>query len=291
MAFTLTERKKHIMKLTHTKKSYIHVIYFGTVIGLITELLNLFPNDDLWGWSSIAGSFVFWILSTTFVIYFSSSNKNAMINTFLYLSSMCIAYYVLQGIVDYFTPNVTVDKFIHWDHLFYWVGISALCGIVAYILFYWNKKTIFSNILYALPVAGMLVDTINNCMKFYYSQTNLANSILGVVGLVIMLIVLLKKTNKKEIFVLTLIVVSLVGFILFPTTSQSITSEATITCELNGESEVFYIKMRDDGKILEIEGNESVYEEIDINSLKTVPEVIHALQDYYESNGGTWKFE
>lgn len=279
------------MKLKHTKKSYIQVICFGAVIGLITELLNLFPNDDLWGWSSIAGSFVFWIFSTTFVIYFSSSNINAMINTFLYLSSMCVSYYVLQGIVDYFTPNVTVDKFIHWDHLFYWVGTSALCGLVAFVLFFWNRRTKFSSVLYALPVAGMLVDTINNCMKFYYSQTNLANSILGVIGLVIMLVVLFRKANKKGIFLLTLIVVSLVGFILFPTTSQSITSEATITCELNGESEVFYIKMRDDGKILEIKGDEAVYEEIDINSLKTVPEVIHALQEYYESNGGTWEFE
>lgn len=46
-----------------------------------------------------------------------------------------------------------------------------------------------------------------------------------------------------------------------------------------------------DGEILELEGDEAVYEEIDIASLKTVPEVIHALQDYYESKGGTWKNE
>lgn len=279
------------MKLKHTKKSYIQVICFGAVIGLITELLNFFPNNDLWGWSSIAGSFVFWIFSTTFVIYFSSSNINAMINTFLYLSSMCISYYVLQGIIDFFTPGITVDHFIHWDHLLFWVGISVLCGLVAFVLFYWNRKTIFSNVLYALPVAGMLVDTVNNCMKFYYSRTNLANSILGVAGLVIMLVVLFRKAKKKGVFVLALMIVSLVGFVIFPATSQSITTEASITCELNGESEVFYIKMRDDGQILEIEGDEAVYKEIDINSLKTIPEVIHALQDYYESNGGTWKFE
>ena len=79
------------MKSKYEKKSYIQVICFGAIIGLITELLNFYPNDDLWGWSSIAGSFGFWIFSTTFVIYFSSSNKNAMINTFSYLSSkMCI---------------------------------------------------------------------------------------------------------------------------------------------------------------------------------------------------------
>ena len=58
------------------KKSYIQVLCLGAIIGMITELLNFFPNDDLWGWSSIAGSFVFWIFSVTFIIYFSSSNKS-----------------------------------------------------------------------------------------------------------------------------------------------------------------------------------------------------------------------
>ena len=146
------------MKSKYAKKSYIEVICFGAIIGLITELLNFYPNDDLWGWSSIASSFGFWIFSTTFVIYFSSSNKNAMINTFSYLSSMCISYYLLQGIIDFFTPNVTVDKFLQWNHLFHWIGIAVFCGLVAYVLFYWNKKTVWGSVLYALPVAGMLVE-------------------------------------------------------------------------------------------------------------------------------------
>ena len=122
------------MKSKYEKKSYIQVICFGAIIGLITELLNFYPNDDLWGWSSIAGSFGFWIFSTTFVIYFSSSNKNAMINTFSYLSSMCISYYLLQSIIDFFTPNVTVDKFLQWNHLFHWNSCSlrtcSLCLVL-----------------------------------------------------------------------------------------------------------------------------------------------------------------
>lgn len=67
--------------------------------------------------------------------------------------------------------------------------------------------------------------------------------------------------------------------------------ESTITCELGGKTVVFYIKMRDDGKILEIEGDETVYKEIDIHSLKNIPDVVHALQDYYESKGGSWNME
>ena len=43
------ERRKD-MKSKYAKKSYIEVICFGAIIGLITELLNFYPNDDLWGW-------------------------------------------------------------------------------------------------------------------------------------------------------------------------------------------------------------------------------------------------
>ena len=39
------ERRKD-MKSKYAKKSYIEVICFGAIIGLITELLNFYPNDD-----------------------------------------------------------------------------------------------------------------------------------------------------------------------------------------------------------------------------------------------------
>lgn len=56
------------LKLQDTKRSYLHVGIFGFVIGLVTELLNLLPGDGLLGASSIAGSFGFWIFTTTFII-------------------------------------------------------------------------------------------------------------------------------------------------------------------------------------------------------------------------------
>lgn len=88
------------VKLEDTKKSYIKVIFFGLIIGIITELLNLLPNSDLLGLSSIAGTFGFWIFTTTIIIYLSCSNKNAMFNTFFYLASMCCSFYLLQSIID-----------------------------------------------------------------------------------------------------------------------------------------------------------------------------------------------
>lgn len=275
------------IKLKDTKKSYIKVIIFGLIIGIVTELVNLLPNNDVLGWSSIAGTFGFWIFTTTFIIYLSCSNKNAMFNTFLYLVSMCCSFYVLQGVIKFFMPNVTVDGLIEWSHLFFWMMISVICGIVAYILYYWNKNNQFSNILYALPIAGMLLDTINNCLKFYYSHTQLLGAILDVIFLMLMFVLFMKKSNRKIIFMITIIFVAIIGnFTIFPK-SHNLTTETTIVCELDGKVETFYIKMKDNGEIIEKKGNEKIYKEIEITSLKSVPEIVHALQDYYESKGGS----
>lgn len=275
------------IKLKDTKKSYIKVIIFGLIIGIVTELVNLLPNSDILGWSSIAGTFGFWIFTTTFIIYLSCSNKNAMFNTFLYLASMCCSFYLLQGIIKFFTPNMTVDGLIEWSHLFFWVMIAMICGILAYVLYYWNKNNKFSNILYALPIAGMLLDTVNNCLKFYYSHTQLLGAILDVIFLMVMFGLFMKKSNRKIIFLITIIFVAIIGnFTIFPK-SHNLTTETTIVCELDGKEETFYIKMKDNGEIIEKKGNEKIYKEIDITSLKSVPEVVHALQDYYESKGGS----
>lgn len=275
------------IKLHDTKKSYMKVIIFGLIIGIVTELVNLLPNNDGLGLSSIAGTFGFWIFTTTLVIHLSCSNKNAMMNTFLYLASMCCSFYLLQGGIKFFTPNVTVDGLIEWSHLFFWIMISIVCGIVAYILYYWNQNNLFSNILYALPVAGMLIDTVNNCLKFYYSHTQFFGVILDVIFLMIMFCLFLKKSNKKIIFIITVLFVAIIGnFTIFPK-SHNLTTEATIVCELDGKQEDFYIKIKDNGEIVEKKGNEEIYKEIDMDSLKSAPEVVHALQEYYESKGGS----
>ena len=182
---------------------------------------------------------------------------------------------------------MTVDGLIEWSHLFFWVMIAMICGILAYVLYYWNKNNKFSNILYALPIAGMLLDTVNNCLKFYYSHTQLLGAILDVIFLMVMFGLFMKKSNRKIIFLITIIFVAIIGnFTIFPK-SHNLTTETTIVCELDGKEETFYIKMKDNGEIIEKKGNEKIYKEIDITSLKSVPEVVHALQDYYESKGGS----
>lgn len=278
------------IKLQDTKRSYLCVVAFGFIVGLVTELVNLLPHDDLLGASSIAGSFGFWIFTTTLVIHLSCSNKNAMLNTFLYLAFMCCGFYLLQGIIVYFTPNVTVDGVFEWDHFIYWLLASVVCAVTAFVLWFWNKGGALGSILYALPVAGMLIDTVNNCLKFYYSRTQLLQAAMDVVFLVIMLVIFVRKADVKALFIITLAVATVIGyFTVFPK-SHNLTTQTTVICELDGREEKFYIKIRDDGKIIEKSGNEEIYDQIGIDSMKSAPEVAHALQEYYESRGGSCRF-
>jgi hypothetical protein len=280
------ETKK--FKLEDTKKSYLLVTVFALGIGFLTELINLLPSDDFWSASSIAGTFGFWIFTTTFVIYFSSSNKNAAINTFIYLAGMNIGFYLTQGIIDYFTPGIAVTGFMQWSHLYFWLFVSVLCAGVAYFLYFWSGDNKFSSALYALPIAGLLVDTVGMCIKFYYSRTYLLQCILNIIFLVIMLVVFTKKSKSKLIFIFTVIVVAAIGYFAnFSNFSQPITTQTTLICEIDGVEERYYIKVRDDGKILERTGNEEVYNEINIEEFTTLPEIVHAFQEYYESKNGT----
>lgn len=277
-----------MFELKNTKQSYIKVAIWGLIIGLITEACNLLPNDGLLGLSSIAGSYGFWIFTTTFVIYYSCSNKNAMINTLIYLVGMCVSYYILDAFVVLVTPNLSRTGFLDWSKLFFWGGASILCALAAFVLYFWNKDKWYSSILYALPVAGMLVDTIGCILKLYYSHTQLVMCVLDIIFLIIMLVVFFVKSKKKLLFVAVLIIVAVIGYFAGGSNySYGTTTQSTIICELNGEEETFFIKLRDDGMIIEKKGNKEVFEAIDIDSLHTVPEIVHALQDYYESQGGS----
>lgn len=203
---------------------------------------------------------------------------------------MCIGFYLLQGIIMYFTPNATVDGVFEWDHFLYWVLYSVVCAAAAFVLWFWNKGGVPGSILYALPVAGMLIDTVNNCLKFYYSRTQLLQAAMDVVFLVIMLVFFIRKADIKALFIITLAAAAVIGyFTVFPK-SHTLTTQTTVICELDGREETFYIKIRDDGKIIEKSGNEEIYGEIGLDSMKSASEVAHALQEYYESRGGSWRF-
>lgn len=263
-------------------------LVIGLAVGVVTEASNLLPNDGLLGLSFIAGAFGFWIFSVTVAIVLSRTNSNAAINTFLYLAGMVVSYYLLQGVIDWMTPDVAVEHFIHWDHLAFWLAAAAGCAAVAFVLYFWNSgRPVLSAILCALPVAAMLADTVNAGMKFYYSGMHLLGLILDAAFLVAMLIILFRKAGVKPLNLIC--VVLFAGAISFSGVIQSdtVTTQARFQCELDGVTQEFYVVVRDDGEIIEMEGDPEVFEVVGASSCSSAPEIVHAFQDYYESRGGS----
>lgn len=201
-------------KLRDDYKSYLLVVGFGLLAGIITRLSDFFPYDTLWSFSSIATLFGFWILTVTLLIYFSCSNKNAAINVFLYLFSMNFSFYFLKYILG-FSASRFFDEGFHW-YLFLRYDIFALvCSAVSYVLYFWNKGNKLSNVLYALPISGLAAETIGVGLYLYNNHTFLFQLVFDFLSLAILGRCFYKKSSNKLIYIMTIVSVSLIGYFLF----------------------------------------------------------------------------
>lgn len=189
--------------LTHSIKSYMTVSILGLFVGIVTRLTDIFPNDDIWGFSSITTLFGFWIITTTFIIYKSSSNINSAINTFLYLFFMSVSFYLAQPILGNYLSVFDNDFQTH-AFVIYSIG-SLMAGIAGFFLYYWNKDKWFSNILYALPVGVLFAEFVGLVLWFSENSTWLFQLTMDLLGFIILGTFFYRKANNKKIYLISLI--------------------------------------------------------------------------------------
>ena len=194
-------------------KSYLLVFIIGIIAGVITRLTDFFPYDTLWSFSSIATLLGFWIVTVTFIVYFSSTNINAALNTFLYLFGMTLSFYALLYILGFWLPKFDNGSFKTSLFLIY-SAVSFVAGIVAYFLYYWNKHNKLGSIMYALPVGGLLAETIGVALYFINNHTFLFQLIFDLLFLGIFGIWFYKKASNKIVFLAAIITVGVLGYFL-----------------------------------------------------------------------------
>lgn len=202
------------MRFKQNLKSYMLIIILGLIAGLITILSDLFPNNTLWSLSSIATLFGFWMVTTTLVIYFSCSNKNSAINVFLYLVSMNFSFYFLKGVFGLVNSQFSDIDFINWSLLNTYNSIALVCASIGFVLYYWNKQNKISSLLYALPISGLLAETIGVSIYLYNHHTYLGQVVFDLLSFIILGFWFYKKANSKLIYIITIIIVSLIGYFL-----------------------------------------------------------------------------
>ncbi|MED1603275.1 hypothetical protein [Alkalihalophilus marmarensis] len=194
-------------------KSYLLYIGFGLAAAMITRLSDFFPNDDLWSFSSIATLFGFWMVTVTLVIYFSSSNINAAINVFVYLTAMNFSFYFLNYVLGFFVQMFDNEGF-QWSLFIFFTMFALVCSVISYVLYFWNKENKWSNVLYALPVSGLAAETIGVSIYLYNNHTFLFQLIFNWVSLILLGYWFYRKANNKWIYIATIGMITLIGYLL-----------------------------------------------------------------------------
>lgn len=202
------------IKLVHSLKSYTTIFIFGIFVGCVCRLLDYFPSDTLWSFSSIQTMLGFWIITNTIIVLLSTSNICAGISSFLYMFGMTLSFYAFQALlgvfISIFSGSFRLSLFVLFSFL------SLPCALAAFILYYWNEKNIFSTLLYSLPVGALIAEAIAIYIYFLEYHSYLFQLLMDIVGAVIFGIYFLYKVKNKKIYLFGIILSTIVFYYILP---------------------------------------------------------------------------
>lgn len=202
------------IKLVHSLKSYTTIFIFGIFVGCVCRLLDYFPSDTLWSFSSIQTMLGFWIITNTIIVLLSTSNICAGISSFLYMFGMTLSFYAFQALLGVFilifSGSFRLSLFVLFSFL------SLPCALAAFILYYWNEKNIFSTLLYSLPVGALIAEAIAIYIYFLEYHSYLFQLLMDIVGAVIFGIYFLYKVKNKKIYLFGIILSTIVFYYILP---------------------------------------------------------------------------
>lgn len=202
------------IKLRNTFKSYTAIFIIGILVGCICRLLDYFPADTLWSFSSIQTLLGFWMITNTIIVLLSTSNICAGISSFLYMFGMTFSFYALQAILGMFIPLFSGEFRFSLFVLF--TVLSIPCAIAAFILYYWNKEHVFNSVLYSLPVGALFAEAITVSIYFLEHHTFLFQLLMDIIGAIVFLFMFYRRVRSKGLYLISVIISSLVFFSIFP---------------------------------------------------------------------------
>ena len=146
-------------------KSFVIVIIFGILMGSLCAVLDLFPYDNIWTFSSFSGSLGFWAITGMIVLMQSDNYKLAGINTFLYFAFMNAFFFFVYLLLPIAHPRITTFLDASISAL-YWTIPSFICGICA-IITYQAKKNNWRVSEKALFILCMIGGSIGGIVGMY----------------------------------------------------------------------------------------------------------------------------
>lgn len=119
------------------KKIIFNILIFGFIgafLGVLSKMFDIYTTNL----GNIFSELSIWILFGVFIVYFSKTRKEAMINVFLFCVGMLISYYLTGE----FTHSIYAKTFIIG-----WSIFSLFSPIFAYFVWFTKRKGAFGKII------------------------------------------------------------------------------------------------------------------------------------------------
>jgi hypothetical protein len=127
---------------------------------------------------------------------------------------MNFSFYFLQYILGFFIESFYIGG-MNWYLLLMFDIVALVCGAVSYVLYFWNKENKISNVLYALPVCGLGAELIGVTVFLINTRTYLFQIFFDFLGFGILGYLFYKKANSKVMYLMTVVIGTLTGYLLF----------------------------------------------------------------------------
>lgn len=192
------------------------VVLFGITAALLVFLLDFFPYDNIWTFSSFSSKLGFWIFTTAVLVYASKNPISAGVNSFIYLTTMTVAFYsfkcgqmYLRGATDFLHGYLNLGS--------YWIGIAFVCGIYGVVLWFGKKANWFGSTIFSLPICIMIAEGVSLCKPQFIAGSSaymfLFQIIFNFLFAIILFMCFSDREKKKQSIII--IVVFIVIYALF----------------------------------------------------------------------------
>ena len=189
--------------------SFIKVIIFGILMGSLCAVLDLFPSENIWTFSSFSGSLGFWAITGMIVLMQSDNWKLAGINAFLYFAFMNAFFFFVYLLLPVAHPRVTSFPQACGEALI-WTIPSLACGICAIVAYQAKRNDKWGVITLSLPLGLLIFESISTFSSVIINHKYLFQTLVDIIGYVVLF--LLYKDKKKRIHII--LTSMLIGLIL-----------------------------------------------------------------------------
>ena len=198
-------------------KSFVIVIIFGILMGSLCAVLDLFPYDNIWTFSSFSGSLGFWAITGMIVLMQSDNYKLAGINTFLYFAFMNAFFFFVYLLLPIAHPRITtlLDASIS---ALYWTIPSFICGICAIITYQAKKNNWLGIVALSLPLGLLISEFVSLGLSVIINHKYLFQTIIDLIGIVLIFILYKDKKSSIKVLLTSILVgliILLIQFLLY----------------------------------------------------------------------------